>query len=420
MTAHVDTGEPLPRALFDKMLAAEELPERLQPRCARSSSRCSTCGCMRLRPPRGRRRRTLLDEVRARSRCSIPPAFNRFPNSFSHIFAGGYAAGYYSYKWAEVLSADAYSLFEERGVLDPSTGQRFRDEILAVGGSRPALESFARSAAASRRIDALLRSRASAWCACTRRTARRPGATSTSTSCAGTTRSPGWLQRELEREPRLAVLGDLNVAPEDRDVHDPKRWEGQIHVSEPERAALRKVLALGLADAFRLFPAAGQGVLLVGLPPGRLPAQLGAAHRPHPARPRAGEALHGLHDRQGAAAPRAPFGPRAGRSPSSRDGTCPLDRAARLSSKWYERRLIEGHAWLVTALLCGILLALSLEVSTFKKSLARVGGNARRGVRRRPDRLAGVAPLPADPDRGRAPCRPVDLQALRQLWQRSA
>jgi exodeoxyribonuclease III len=64
----------------------------------------------------------------------------------------------------------------------------------------------------------------------------------------------GWLQRELEREPRLAVLGDLNVAPEDRDVHDPKRWEGQIHVSEPERAALRKVLALGLADAFRMFP----------------------------------------------------------------------------------------------------------------------------------------------------------------------
>jgi exodeoxyribonuclease III len=64
----------------------------------------------------------------------------------------------------------------------------------------------------------------------------------------------GWLQRELEREPHLAVLGDLNVAPEDRDVHDPKRWEGQIHVSEPERAALRKVLALGLADAFRMFP----------------------------------------------------------------------------------------------------------------------------------------------------------------------
>jgi oligopeptidase A len=72
----------------------------------------------------------------------LPPAFNRFPHGFSHIFAGGYSAGYYSYKWAEVLSADAYGLFEERGVLDPETGARFRDEILAVGGSRPALESF--------------------------------------------------------------------------------------------------------------------------------------------------------------------------------------------------------------------------------------------------------------------------------------
>ena len=72
----------------------------------------------------------------------IPPDFNRFANSFSHIFAGGYAAGYYSYKWAEVLSADAYSLFEERGVLNPEIGARFRDEVLAMGGSRPALESF--------------------------------------------------------------------------------------------------------------------------------------------------------------------------------------------------------------------------------------------------------------------------------------
>ena len=84
----------------------------------------------------------LLDEVRAEVAVVVPPAFNRFANSFSHIFAGGYGAGYYSYKWAEVLSADAYSLFEENGVLDPATGARFRDEILAVGGSRPALESF--------------------------------------------------------------------------------------------------------------------------------------------------------------------------------------------------------------------------------------------------------------------------------------
>ncbi len=87
----------------------------------------------------------------------VPPAYNRFPNSFSHIFAGGYAAGYYSYKWAEVLSADAYSLFEEHGVLDPATGKRFRDEILAVGGSRPAMESFRAFRGREPTVDALLR-----------------------------------------------------------------------------------------------------------------------------------------------------------------------------------------------------------------------------------------------------------------------
>jgi oligopeptidase A len=99
----------------------------------------------------------LLDEVRARVAVVFPPAYNRFPNNFSHIFAGGYAAGYYSYKWAEVLSADAYSLFEENGVLDQATGQRFWDEILGVGGSRPALESFVAFRGREPRIDALLR-----------------------------------------------------------------------------------------------------------------------------------------------------------------------------------------------------------------------------------------------------------------------
>jgi oligopeptidase A len=96
---------------------------------------------------------------------AIPPAYNRFPNNFAHIFAGGYAAGYYSYKWAEVLAADAYSMFEEtrdskrgvNGVLDPETGARFRDEILAVGGSRPAIDSFKAFRGREPRIDALLR-----------------------------------------------------------------------------------------------------------------------------------------------------------------------------------------------------------------------------------------------------------------------
>ena len=91
----------------------------------------------------------------------FPPPWHRFPNSFSHIFSGGYAAGYYSYKWAEVLSADAFAAFEEErrdgSVLNPATGIRFRDEILAVGGSRPALESFKAFRGRPPSVDALLR-----------------------------------------------------------------------------------------------------------------------------------------------------------------------------------------------------------------------------------------------------------------------
>jgi oligopeptidase A len=99
----------------------------------------------------------LLDEVRAEVAVLLPPEFNRFPHSFSHIFAGGYAAGYYSYKWAEVLSADAYSLFEEHGVLNPDVGARFRAEVLAMGGSRGAMESFAAFRGREPSMDALLR-----------------------------------------------------------------------------------------------------------------------------------------------------------------------------------------------------------------------------------------------------------------------
>ncbi|MGH8724622.1 MAG: M3 family metallopeptidase, partial [Burkholderiales bacterium] len=102
-----------------------------------------------------------LEEVRARVAVLRPPAYNRFPNSFSHIFGGGYAAGYYSYKWAEVLSADAYSAFEDKaqsgGILDSATGARFRDEILAVGGSRPAAESFKAFRGREPSVEALLR-----------------------------------------------------------------------------------------------------------------------------------------------------------------------------------------------------------------------------------------------------------------------
>ena len=99
----------------------------------------------------------LLDEVRKSVAVFPVPEYNRQPNQFSHIFAGGYAAGYYSYKWAEVLSADAYAQFEEDGVLNPTTGARFLEEILGVGGSRPAIESFVSFRGREPDLDALLR-----------------------------------------------------------------------------------------------------------------------------------------------------------------------------------------------------------------------------------------------------------------------
>jgi oligopeptidase A len=157
MAAHVDTGAPLPRALFDKMIAAKNFQSGLH------TVRQIEFALFDLRLHYDFHARDagtaldLLNEVRRRVAVVIPPAYNRFPNNFSHIFAGGYAAGYYSYKWAEVLSADAYSLFEENGVLDARTGQRFRDEILGVGGSRPALESFVAFRGREPKIDALLR-----------------------------------------------------------------------------------------------------------------------------------------------------------------------------------------------------------------------------------------------------------------------
>ena len=157
MTRHADSGEPLPRALFDKMLAAKNFQSGLQTLRQIEFSLFDMLMHSNFEAGGGKKILHLLDEVRAEVAVLIPPTFHRFPHSFSHIFSGGYAAGYYSYKWAEVLSADAYSFFEENGVLNPSVGARFRSEILAVGGSRGAMQSFIAFRGREPNIDALLR-----------------------------------------------------------------------------------------------------------------------------------------------------------------------------------------------------------------------------------------------------------------------
>ncbi len=158
MTAHVDTGEPLPRELFDKMLAAKNFQSGLQTLRQIEFALFD----MRLHAEHDPALdfMPLLDQVRAEVAVLQPPSFNRMAHTFSHIFSGGYAAGYYSYKWAEVLSADAYAAFEETAKdSQPSieTGRRYRKEILEAGGSRPALESFKAFRGREPSLDALLR-----------------------------------------------------------------------------------------------------------------------------------------------------------------------------------------------------------------------------------------------------------------------
>lgn len=156
ISAHVTTGKPLPRELFDKMLAAKnyhaglmsvrQLEFALFDMLIHRDYRCGGSNFMATLE-------TVRDEV-----CVTPrDPFNRFPHSFSHIFAGGYAAGYYSYKWAEVLSADAFSAFEEEGLFNPAVGRRWLTEVLAVGASRDAIDSFKAFRGRSPKIDALLR-----------------------------------------------------------------------------------------------------------------------------------------------------------------------------------------------------------------------------------------------------------------------
>ncbi|TSE27386.1 Oligopeptidase A [Tepidimonas sediminis] len=160
LSGHVDTDEPLPRALFDKMLAARNFQSGLQ--LLRQVEYALFDMRLHLEGAPGGDVMALLEQVRDEVAVLRPPAWHRMPHTFSHIFAGGYAAGYYSYLWAEVLSSDAFAAFEEAAaaggsVLDVATGRRFRQEILEVGGSRPALQSFKAFRGREPRIDALLR-----------------------------------------------------------------------------------------------------------------------------------------------------------------------------------------------------------------------------------------------------------------------
>jgi len=159
MTAHVDTGEPLPRELFDKMLAARNFQSGLA--TLRQIEFALFDMLLHTDHDPAADFMPLLQQVRDEVSVLHPPTFNRMAHTFSHIFAGGYAAGYYSYKWAEVLSADAYSAFEETAGADglPSveTGRRYRQAILEAGGSRPAMESFKAFRGREPTLDALLR-----------------------------------------------------------------------------------------------------------------------------------------------------------------------------------------------------------------------------------------------------------------------
>lgn len=157
ISGHYQTGAPLPQALLDKMLAAKNFQSGLQMIRQIEFSLFDFRLHAEYNPQAPQSAQDVLNQVRAQFAVIKPPAFNRFENSFSHIFAGGYAAGYYSYKWAEVLSADAYSRFEEEGIFNAQTGESFLQEILQQGGSCAPMELFKNFRGREPAIDALLR-----------------------------------------------------------------------------------------------------------------------------------------------------------------------------------------------------------------------------------------------------------------------
>ncbi|MES9961855.1 MAG: oligopeptidase A [Sedimenticola sp.] len=157
ISGHYETGEPIPATLYDRMKAAKNFQSGMQMVRQLEFSLFDFRMHREYQPGSGGRIYEILEEVREKVAVIRPPAFNRFAHGFSHIFAGGYAAGYYSYKWAEVLSADAFSLFEERGIFDRDTGVAFLQNILEKGGSKDAMELFIGFRGREPEIDALLR-----------------------------------------------------------------------------------------------------------------------------------------------------------------------------------------------------------------------------------------------------------------------
>ncbi len=156
-SSHYETGEALPDALFEKMLAAKNFQAGMLMVRQLEFSLFDFAIHQQYTPEKGACIYDILSTIREQVSVMIPPAFNRFPHSFSHIFAGGYAAGYYSYKWAEVLSSDAFSLFEEQGIFNQTTGHAFLSNILETGGSADAMELFINFRGREPNIDALLR-----------------------------------------------------------------------------------------------------------------------------------------------------------------------------------------------------------------------------------------------------------------------
>ena len=157
ISGHYQTGETLPNSLFNKMLAAKNFQAGMIMVRQLEFSLFDFRIHKDYDPEKGARIYEILDQVRAQVAVVTPPKFNRFAHSFSHIFAGGYAAGYYSYKWAEVLSSDAYSLFEEKGIFDQKTGKAFLTTILEKGGTEDAMDLFIQFRGRKPNIDALLR-----------------------------------------------------------------------------------------------------------------------------------------------------------------------------------------------------------------------------------------------------------------------